>query len=228
MLAADFQTLSTVHLLTLAVCVGMGTAAPVLARRGDERRRLLLRRIVGWGCLVVWVINTGYWMMPDRFRWDGSLPIHFCNVANIFGALAILRGMRLFQGVLYFWAGLYLWAFLTPTVAEGPDRPGFWVFWIYHLFIALAFVHIVFIDRFRPTFRDLLHASAFTLCYVALLAIIDAIAGWNYGFLGNDIPENPTPVDVLGPYPLRILWMILLGAVVFLLLWLPYCRRARR
>lgn len=228
MLAAEFQTLSFVHLLTIAVCVGMGTATPVLVRRGDERRSLLIRRLVGWGCLAAWVMNTTYWMMPVRFELSGSLPLHFCNVANIFGALAVLRRMRLFQGVIYFWSGLYLWAFLTPTVADGPDRPGFWVFWIYHLFIALSFVHIVFIDRFRPAFRDLLHASVFTLVYVAFLAVVDALTGWNYGFVGDDVPTNPTPVDVLGDYPLRILWMVLLGAVVFLLLWLPFCRKPRR
>lgn len=228
MLTAEFQSWSFLHLATLAVCAGAAAGVALVVKRSpDAHRRLLVRRVVGWGCIVAWMVNTAYWMMPARFDLSASLPIHFCNVANIFGALAVLRGHRLFQGVIYFWASLYIWAFLTPTVGIGPAQVGFWVFWIYHAFIALAFVHVLLVDRFRPTFRDLLHSSAFTLGYVALLTCLDFLAGWNYGFLGNDMPGTPTPVDLLGPYPLRILWMILCGAVAFLLLWLPFCRPAK-
>ena len=78
-------------------------------------------------------------MTPERLAWDRSLPLHVCNIANIFGAIAVLRQQRLFQGIIYFWAlALCIWAFLTPTLDVGPARFGFWIFWIYHLFIGLA------------------------------------------------------------------------------------------
>ncbi len=228
MFPAEFHTWSLLHLATVAICGGLSAATPILAQRSAlATQPLRVRRLVGWGCLVAWIINTAYWMMPERFALGSSLPIHFCNVANIFGALAVLRQSRLFQGVIYFWAGLYVWAFLTPTVGVGPARLGFWVFWIYHFFIALALAYILLIDRFRPSFRDLLHSSAFTLAYVAFMALVDHFTGWNYGFLGAETPDSPTPVDVLGTYPLRIVWMILLGAVAFFLLWLPFCRLKR-
>ncbi|NIP96980.1 MAG: YwaF family protein, partial [Akkermansiaceae bacterium] len=128
MLPAEFHTWSPLHLVTLAVCLGLAGATHLLAHRsGTGQGRQRLRFAVGWGCIAAWILNTGYWLMPVRFDPASSLPIHFCNVANLFGALAVLRRMRLFQGVIYFWIGLYSWAFLTPTVGVGPARMGFWV-----------------------------------------------------------------------------------------------------
>lgn len=54
---------------------------------------------------------------------------------------------------------------------------------------------------------------------------LNAITGWNYGFVGAGKPGQPSPIDVLGPYPLRVLWMILIGALLFLFLLLPWLRR---
>ncbi len=223
MILANFQTGNTTHLVTLAViAVAAALLALAIRRESPESHQRLLRLFVGWGCVVAWILNTGYWMLPERFDLAKSLPLHFCNAANVFGALAILKGIRLFQGIIYFWTCLYLWAFLTPTLGEGPGNWGFWIFWIYHGFIIFALVHIYRSEHFRPSFRDLLHSSLFTLTYVILLSIIDAFTGWNYGFLGNNVPGAPTPVDLLGPYPIRILWMILIGAFLFLLLWIPF------
>lgn len=220
----EFHAWTTLHLVTVATALAIIVATPLLGRRCHPHR---FRQFIGIGCIVVWIINTAYWMTPSQFHWSGSLPIHFCNVANLFGAVAVLRHRRFMQGVIYFWAGICIWAFITPTVGVGPAKLGFWVFWIYHTFLGLALAHVLVIDHFRPTFRDLVHGSLFTLAYVAFLAIVDRIFGWNYGFLGPVEPSVPTPVDILGPYPLRIVWMILFGAVVFVVLWLPFCRRRR-
>ena len=37
--------------------------------------------------------------------------------------------------------------------------------------------------------------------------------------------EDPTLLDVLGPWPLRIVWMVLIGSGIFALLTLPALRR---
>ena len=220
---SEFQTGNTLHLAILSViavtALLVGVTGHHLAEKSGQR---LLRLFVGWGCFASWVVNTSYWLMPARFALDSSLPLHFCNMANVFGALALLRGIDLFRGVMYFWFGLYIWAFVTPTVGSDPADLGFCIFLLYHGFIILAFACIFGSQRFRPSFRDLLHSSLFTLGYVLLLTVVNAIAGWNYGFLGDDVPSAPTPVDLLGPYPLRILWMILAGATVFTALWLPF------
>ena len=224
MLIANFQTGSATHLITLAV-IGILTVALAVAagRTEGEQNRFLLRDLIGWGSLVAGLLNTAYWMFPSRFDLSQSLPLHLCNLANFIGALAVLRETRLFKGLLYFWSGLCLWAFLTPTLDAGAGEPGFWIFWLYHSFIPFTLVIVVREDRFRPSLRDLQSSITFSLGLVVCLFVINAITGWNYGFLGDDIPGVPTPVSLLGDYPFRILWMILLGVGIFILLWLP-CR----
>jgi hypothetical integral membrane protein (TIGR02206 family) len=224
MLIANFQTGSATHLITLAV-IGILTAALAVAagQTEGEPNRFLLRNLIGWGSLIAGLLNTAYWMFPSRFDLSQSLPLHLCNLANFIGALAVLRETRLFKGLLYFWSGLCLWAFLTPTLDAGAGEPGFWIFWLYHSFIPFTLVIVVREDRFRPSLRDLQSSITFSLGLVVCLFVINAITGWNYGFLGDDIPGVPTPVSLLGDYPFRILWMIILGVGIFILLWLP-CR----
>ncbi len=223
MIGTSFHTGSTTHLTTLVVIAAVTALLVIAIRRGiSESHQACLRNLIGWGCITAWILNTGYWMMPERLELSQSLPLQFCNLANIFGALAILKAIRVFQGILYFWSSLCVWAFLTPTTTTGLTDPGFWIFWIYHSFILFALVYILSADHFRPSLRDLLQSALFTFSYVILLSVINACTGWNYGFLGNDVPGSPTPVALLGPYPIRILWMILIGTALFVLLWLPF------
>ena len=51
---------------------------------------------------------------------------------------------------------------------------------------------------------------------------IDAVFGLNYGYVGDTMPSRPTLLDVLGPWPLRVLFMMLLGAGGMTVLWLPW------
>jgi uncharacterized membrane protein YwaF len=57
---------------------------------------------------------------------------------------------------------------------------------------------------------------------------IDLVFDLNYGYLGRFTPSRPTMLDVLGPWPLRVVFMILLGAAGMTLLWLPWLAVRRR
>jgi hypothetical integral membrane protein (TIGR02206 family) len=196
-------------------------------REQEGGRRLDLG--LGVGCLMVWLVNTIFWMWPSRFLWESSLPLHYCNMANLLGAAAAFTRRRIFQGLVYFWAmALCVWAFLTPTVRYGPLHAQFWVFWLYHAFIGLAVVHVLVADRFRPTWADLKQTTVFTGGYTAVLIVANWQWGWNYGFVGPSVPQSPTIIDALGPYPLRLVWIVLLAFGMFVLCWLPWCREGRR
>ncbi|MCB1229672.1 MAG: TIGR02206 family membrane protein [Verrucomicrobiae bacterium] len=232
-----FRTGSATHLISLAVCAVIVFAFVRLIRNwraipDSEKRHAKLHRLrlfIGCGCLAAWLMNVIFWAVLTPFRWDQSLPLQFCNLANLIGAVAVMRRSgRLFKSVLYFWATtLCIWAFITPVLGSGPDRLEFWIFWIYHIFIPLAVLETFLVQGFRPGFPDLKNTVLFTLTFTLLMALIDRIFGWNYGFVGPSTPENPTLLDVLGPYPLRLLWMILIASGLFLLVWLPWRKVAQ-
>jgi hypothetical integral membrane protein (TIGR02206 family) len=224
MFEGHFQSGSTTHVTALVVCLSLIVTTLIASARSSGRTgQEAIRSFIGWGCLLVWTINASFWLFPERFEWARSLPLQICNLANLVGAMAVLKRHRLSQGILYFWAlGLCIWAVVTPTLDMGPAKLGFWIFWVYHLFIGLAAAFLLGAEKFRPDLSDLSKTIVFTLGYVAILFLVNWGFNWNYGFVGPTTPDVKTPVDALGPYPQRVFIMGLMGSLVFTALWLPW------
>ncbi|MEM6917289.1 MAG: TIGR02206 family membrane protein, partial [Verrucomicrobiota bacterium] len=181
------------------------------------------RQFIAIGNLVVWLIACGFWFHPNYIRIEGSLPLQFCNLANLIAAAAVGFRWRTAQALLYFWTfALCIWAFLTPFLMVGPAHAWFWAFWLYHLFIPLGTAWTLSVDRFRPDWKDFKRAVFITVAYTATLAVLNYSMGWNYGFVGAGKPGQPSMIDVLGSYPVRLIWMLLIGVALFLILMLPW------
>lgn len=211
-----FETGSAVHFAALITCLAATLAVVIPARRRRSGPQSAHRRIIVGLCLGSWVVTVAYGLHPRIFAWDFSLPLQFCNFANLFGAAAVGWRNRHAATLLFFW-GLILcpWAILTPSLTQGPATLWFWVFWIYHLCIPISLAWTIAVDGYRPTGRDLGFALAITAGYLLMLFILNAMTGWNYGFVGEGMPENPSPVDLLGPYPWRVLLMAAIGTILF-------------
>lgn len=220
-----FEPGSPTHFATLLVCValsvGLALTGPALRRRPATLRGC--RIALAGGCVAIWCVSGAFWVVASGFSWDRALPLHFCNMANLIGAWAVATRHRLAQALLYFWLfALSSCAFLTPLLFDGPATLWFWIFWSYHLFIALATAWVLGVDRFRPGWGDAARALAWTLAYAAALSLLNLATGWNYGFLGRGVPGQPSLLDFLGPWPLRLLWMTLIGSALFFALVLPW------
>ncbi len=214
---------STLHLVCLAVCLAATVVTALVAHRvKDQPVAATVRLLIAIGCVVSWIFSNGYGLLPGRFNWSESLPLQFCNLANLLGAHALATRSRTTQALMYYWTfALCVWAFLTPSLYVGPATLWFWLFWIYHLFIPIATSWILVADGFLPHWGDWRKSVLLTLGFMGLLAVIDAFTGWNYGFVGPAAPSQKTPIEVLGPYPLRLLSMAAVGSTLFALLTLP-------
>ena len=216
---------SPTHLITLVGCVLLTLLVTWWGKRSKKNpaQLQLLRRLVAAGSILSWLATLAYGLFPSNFSWDSSLPLHFCNLGNLIGAVAVLYQKRGAQSLLYFWSiSLCIWAFLTPFLLEGPTHLWFWLFWIYHLFIPICLFWTLIVDGFQPGWKDLRFALIATTLFTLSLAGINAMTGWDYGFVGPGKPGQPSPIDLLGPYPLRIAWMLMIGSVLFTLLLLPW------
>lgn len=180
---------------------------------------------------AVWAIWLGYQAYDFvTLGWDpgNTLPLQICDFVAVIAALVFVRPTRRLQSLAYFWGiALSTQAFITPDLAGGPESLSFWAFWLYHLFVVGAGVYVVAVQRFRPQWRDLQFAILMGLVYSVAIFAVDAIFDLNYGYLGRGTPSRPTLLDVLGPWPLRSLFMVMLGVVAMTLLWLPWRTRAR-
>jgi hypothetical integral membrane protein (TIGR02206 family) len=196
--------------------------------RGTPRERRWRRAMASFVLLtnLGW---QGYKLTPAGWELHNSLPLHLCDFAWMAAAWSLLGRARLPAVLLYYWGlGLSSQAFITPTVALGPAHPQYWAFWILHWqIVGLPLAHLIAFGL-RPTWRDCLAAMAVTGGLFAAVTALNLWLGTNYFFTGDRDAGTATILDALGPWPLRLVWLVLIVAALFALMTLPWIRPSRR
>ena len=228
-----FEPFTLLHLVVLLVAVFGWWLLVFFARsvRGTPFE-LTARRAFA---LIVWLPNVAWFVrqsVPPHFDWGHSLPLHLCDFAWIAAGWSLWTAgdpQRLRHQVPVLWGlALSLLAFVTPTLTSGPGGIHFWAFWLTHWQI-LAVCLWNLVQGTRPDPRGLRGPILLTAACFALATAVNLALDTNYFFTGKSLPSRPTPLDVLGPWPLRILWIALLGVLALALIALPFllARRAR-
>jgi hypothetical integral membrane protein (TIGR02206 family) len=215
------------HLAAVSACALLVAGLVVAARVLAAPQQAALRRAFGIFAIVYWMTYNIWW---NRHGLDPAtgLPLQICDLNGLVAPLALLTGKRWLRATLYFWTfALTVQAFIQPSLTLGPASPVFWWFWAAHSIVLASAVYDLAVLGFRPQWRDLGYAYGVSALYVAAIVPVDLLLGANYGFIGNPPPgvEIPPFVDALGPWPLRGVMVVVLGASAFALLALPWQRR---
>lgn len=212
-IATPFQPFGGTHLviglLALAVCLGCG----LIARReqhggGRAFADGFAGMVLGWNLLA-----NLWWLLPGNWLLDTSLPLHVCDLTNLLVPLAIWTRRRWLVALVVIWGlGLSTQAFFTPTVNEAPGDLRYWLFWVGHLTIAAGCCVIAGGVAFRPTWKDWVRVEVISLGVMLGLMGFNHLSGANYGYVGKSKPSTPTLIDHLGAWPLRVVWLFLIGS----------------
>jgi hypothetical integral membrane protein (TIGR02206 family) len=218
------------HLLVTAVSVVgwiliVRRARPLVGTPAEGTFRLSLG-------LVILAVGLGFTVHRMAFvqqAFWASLPLQLCDLAWMVAAWSILSGgdpRRLQHQLIYYWGlGFSSWGYLTPTLHRGPASIFFWEFWLPHwLILAVAILNVAAFGV-RPSWRSFLQVWVVTAAVVGLGFVFNLAFDTSYCFTTKWTPSNPTLLDVLGPWPLRLVWMVLIGSGIFALLTLPGSRR---
>jgi len=215
---------SALHLamiLLVLTLIGVTLLLGASARR--KGRTESASKILGYGVLALWVGYNVYYFTPTVFRWDTSLPLHVCDLLGVIAALALIWRNSTARALLYFCAlALAIQAIITPTGNQSPASLRFWLYWLLHACILAASIYDIAIVGFRPQLKDLRTALIADIAYVAVIVPLNIATGWNYGYLGNAKPDVATAVDLFGPWPARIVFMLLAVAGIQLLMYVPW------
>lgn len=210
------------HAAAVLACAAVTVTAIALGRRAGPHTaaETLGRRTVAALGISLWVVYVIYFLLPPHFDPATSLPFQLCDLAAAAAVLALLTARRAFITLVVFWGlALSSWGFITPILTQGPASARFWLFWLLHLLIVGAAFYFLVVHRYRPRARDLALAIGVSLTYGLLAFSANALFGSNYGFLGPTTPRNPTPLDYLGAWPLRALWITLLAIGAMTAVW---------
>lgn len=217
---SGFTVFSPVHGIAAAVALLTMVSLVWADKRADDRSRVVLWRV--WAALTTasQVGTVIYFAWPTRWDPSISFPLHVCDVIGIAASVALWLGpvkrARWLDDVVTLWGlGLCSQGLITPTLTEGPSTLRFYLFFASHITIVATAVLFITSRRWDPdsraAFRSWVRSTLMMCLYAAIIIPLDAATNWNYGYIGPSKPGVPTVVDVLGPWPQRLIWMSLLG-----------------
>ncbi len=213
-----------------SVAAGLaGIAALILLGKTGGRNERIARGILTFLCLAAFAYTQAAWSTvqgdPDL---DSSLPLHLCDLAAVIGGFALLTGKRLLATLTYFWGlAATVQALATPAISIGFPHPAYLAFFVHHFAVVGAALYLPLVLGWRaerPWWRTPLQVWLWSNAYLLLSMGVNAWLGTNFGFTARK-PVNPSLLDHMGPWPVYLLWMQLLAAVLFSLLALPVLRR---
>lgn len=221
--------LSSEHLVALAGVTLSAVGAVVSARRWPGLW-------IEAGCRLLAIVlvagELGWWayLLSRGLRaldLADALPLQLCDITVLVAALALWLRRPLLVELTYFWAlAGSVQALLTPDLPQ--HFPGFLFFQYYvaHGGAVMAALVLVVGLRLPPRRHAWVTVAAITIGYAALVGVLDAVTGANYMYLRAK-PPSPTPLDLLGGWPWYLAPAALIGALLFLLLDLPFRLRGR-
>lgn len=216
-----FEAFTLAHVLSAGAFGAMILGIAVWGRRAQgSRAERNTRRGLVMGMWAFLLVYNAFWLWPSNFELRRSLPLQMCDIAMLLTPLALGFNIRWARSLVYFW-GLVLSSqgFIQPTLEYGPAHWKFWTFWIGHSIIVGGGLYELIALRFRPTIRDLGLAVTVELLYLGAVTAVNVPFGLDYGFVGPPNDETPAFIAALGPWPLRILWLVLLVIGVQTLAW---------
>lgn len=231
-MAADlssFAPFTVLHALTIVMLVVATVIAILIGRRLRGTPWLApFDKTFAAIALVMWVVEDTQHILVRPFNPAHALPLEVCDLEGLILSLTFFFRRPLLKALLYFWGlGLSSQGLFTPQIHDGPATFHYWQFFFRHGGIVGGAIYLVNVHGYRPTWRDWRTAVLLGIAYVLVLVVVDISFGFNYGYVGNARPDQPSLIDVLGPWPWRVGIMIAAAVAVFTLLMAPWALRSR-
>lgn len=214
--------------ILFAVWFGRRQRDTGVALLSDGAEPTTFERTLAWINVAVWVAAHGWWQLPGRFDPTLTLPLQMCHITSLIASGVLLTRNDSLRAILYFWSvALCTQAMITPSLVEPPSSHVFWSFWILHGFVMMTAIYDITVNGFRPSWRAYRVACIAAVSYVALVLPVNIAVGANYGFVGPSKPLHPSIVDLLGPWPERLLLIVPLAALAMFIALAPWLVAAR-
>jgi hypothetical integral membrane protein (TIGR02206 family) len=217
-----FRLFGPDHLAALGL-TALAAGAFVRAVRRDPRGRAAL--LARAGLVVLLAAAVVAFLLREAIHrplqvWD-FLPLHLCDFLILLAAYALVTLRPGACELLYFWSGGTLLAMLTPDLAVGFPEPYFFLYFALHGGVVSSAAVVVWGFGRRPGPRSPWRAFSWTLAYAAAVGAFNLAFGTNFLFLCRK-PEQPTLLDLFGPWPLYLLTTALVALVLFHLMAWPF------
>lgn len=204
------------HIVTLLLVAVVSAFA---FKAGQSRWASLISLLGG---VIFSLLAAALWLfrITDGFQPRDDLPLWLCDIIFVLCAVCFFRPQKTLLVLITYWglAGT-LQAMITPDLIHAFPSREFLLFFVGH---SVIIVGLFFLLGRDPDPR-LATAAGITTAFLGLLAYcvivggIDALTGWNYGYLRVK-PEGASVLDKMGPWPIYILGALALALILFCLI----------
>jgi hypothetical integral membrane protein (TIGR02206 family) len=218
-----FRIFSPLHNTMLGLLVLENLAVQLFFQwHKSERAQKLFR--YGFATLILldialwhtWQVATGRWRISE------SLPLHICNISILLCGLLLLTRNQVLYELCYFWSMGAVQAILTPPLNEYSfPHYAFFRNFISHNSIIVAVGYMTVVEKYRPSWKSVKHIIGLTTTYMGVVHVINAFTRGNYLYIARK-PNFSTPIDYLGPWPLYVVGMYIIGLIVILASYMPF------
>jgi len=217
-----FQFFGIAHITALSILILLNLFL-LRDRKKDARARKKTHwmiAIILWideAAWHIWNIAFGTWNIQEH------LPLHVCSILIwLAGYMLIKKDKRIYEFVYFIGISGALQALFTPDIGiYGFPHFRFFQTLISHGLLLTSAVYLTAVEGLRPTWKSMLRVMVILNIYMAGVFGINSAIGSNYLFV-NRKPPGPTLLDVLPEWPVYLLFMEMIGLVMFLLLYLPF------
>ena len=225
MFGTPFQLFGTVHLLTIFTVIVVSIFLPKFYKDKSENQKSLMNKIIA-SIIAAHVIISPYkdlYLLATPYDWRETIPLHMCDLSEIFLIWFLLGGPRILYLCAFFWGlGGASMAILTPDISH--HDLDYIFFMIGHGMIIVGIMYATVSLGNRPYAKDILKVSAITaFILLPIVYVINLILGdpANFWYLMAK-PDGASLMDVFPEPPLHLLVITPLAIAVFYLIYLPY------
>ena len=223
--ASPFILFGNVHLVTIAIIVLVAVLLPLVCKNQSTSNKSLISKIIAF-IILSHVIISPYkdlYLLQNPYDWKEILPIHMCDLSEIFLAAFLLGGPKILYKCAFFWglAGASM-AIITPDIPVIDLDYAF--FMIGHGMIVIGIMYATISLGNRPYAKDILTVSAITaFVLLPIVYLINLILGEpaNYWYLIAK-PAGASLMDAFPEPPLHLLITTTLAIAMFYLIYIPY------
>jgi len=223
--ASPFILFGNVHLITMAIIVLVAVFLPLVCKNQSTSNKSLISKVIAF-IILSHVIISPYkdlYLLQNPYNWREILPIHMCDLSEIFLAAFLLGGPKILYKCAFFWglAGASM-AIITPDIPVIDLDYAF--FMIGHGMIVIGVMYATISLGNRPYAKDILTVSLITaFVLLPIVYLINLILGEpaNYWYLIAK-PAGASLMDAFPEPPYHLLITTPLAIATFCLIYIPY------
>ena len=223
--ASPFILFGNIHLIKMAIIVLVAVFLPLVCKNQSTSNKSLISKVIAF-IILSHVIISPYkdlYLLQNPYNWREILPIHMCDLSEIFLATFLLGGPKILYKCAFFWglAGASM-AIITPDIPVIDLDYAF--FMIGHGMIVIGIMYATISLGNRPYAKDILTVSAITaFVLLPIVYLINLILGEpaNYWYLIAK-PAGASLMDAFPEPPFHLLITTPLAIAMFYLIYIPY------